>query len=109
MILIKDRHISLFVLIIRNREGKYDTYKGSTLDSFTKNLLFSLRGKYDTYKGSTRNGIKTLNRKRVLGKYDTYKGSTLEYKFFKICFHDLGNMILIKDRHTYSSTINSFE
>ena len=33
--------------------GKYDTYKGSTLDCTHEEFRYEPFGKYDTYKGST--------------------------------------------------------
>ena len=78
MILIKDRHVVTFKVPFGNRNGKYDTYKGST-PSFTISInhdfglgnmilikdrhhfkfhmfspLIFTGEKYDTYKGSTR-------------------------------------------------------
>ena len=36
---------------------------------------------------------------QLIGKYDTYKGSTLSLTWNKVFRYELGNMILIKDRH----------
>ena len=52
MILIKDRHNTLLSVYAGESQGKYDTYKGSTLIVATDNKNFFM-GKYDTYKGST--------------------------------------------------------
>ena len=53
MILIKDRHVVTFKVPFGNRNGKYDTYKGSTL-AYDDGVSYSFYlGKYDTYKGST--------------------------------------------------------
>ena len=122
MILIKDRH---FRYRQRNHSlrhnGKYDTYKGSTLKIFHKALSNLICGIYVTYKGLTRdsflcciiwsismgNMILIKNRHplelRVFilrpcqGKYDTYKGSTLSMISMNNHIWGSGNMILIKD------------
>ena len=52
MILIKDRHRLKLYHIFYIELGKYDTYKGSTLDTIFI-LVFHFFGTYDTYKGST--------------------------------------------------------
>ena len=54
MILIKDRHRKKRILhSLLLTLGKYDTYKGSTLDLFKQRADKLSKGKYDTYKGST--------------------------------------------------------
>ena len=60
MILIKDRH----------RVKRIDTY-----DVGVSNNSTSINGKYDTYKGSTLEFVNACHH-TVVGKYDTYKGST---------------------------------
>ena len=55
--------------------GKYDTYKGSTLEQYRIYDLI-VGGEYDTYKGSTLGCDNLIKSCPLLGKYDTYKGST---------------------------------
>ena len=78
MILIKDRHwtstLNLHKIAFL---GKYDTYKGSTLDSGLTQVKYVSGGKYDTYKGSTLKLLASL---------------------YSCCA--MGNMILIKDRNS---------
>ena len=76
MILIKDRHYIPFFLIFICKDGKYDTYKGSTLTSMLPSKFKVSSGKYDTYKESTQGLC-------IVVHHSTGKG----------------NMILIKDRH----------
>ena len=78
MILIKDRHVVTFKVPFGNRNGKYDTYKGSTL-AYDDGVSYSF----------------------YLGKYDTYKGSTPSFTISINHDFGLGNMILIKDRHHF--------
>ena len=54
MILIKDRHPNVPCSTQQLGSGKYDTYKGSTLDAlYFRHHHCESHGKYDTYKGST--------------------------------------------------------
>ena len=63
-------------------------------------MCYIYRGKYDTYKGSTLDSGLTQVKYVSGGKYDTYKGSTLKLlaSLYSCCA--MGNMILIKDRHS---------
>ena len=64
-------------------------------------------GKYDTYKGSTLDIATISSHVIASGKYDTYKGSTLAVRFQRNHQHTEGNMILIKDCFTLPNTRNS--
>ena len=45
---------------------------------------------------------------QLIGKYDTYKGSTLSLTWNKVFRYELGNMILIKDRHEHLMVFQEF-
>ena len=106
MILIKNRHKIFLMFVSSFFFGKYDTYKGSTLNFLTFNKQIVCIGKYDTYKGSTHREASFFP-PVIRGKYDTYKGSTLVLPIGEniSCF-TVGNMILIKDRHPNFSNIS---
>ena len=76
MILIKDRHnhflMTQFYLL---KQGKYDTYKGSTLKHHIVSILCS-GGNMILIKDRHIWNELTVNQVFELGKYDTYKGST---------------------------------
>ena len=100
MILIKDRHWNMYQQMVSFQIGKYDTYKGSTPSFKSSALKLKDSGKYDTYKGSTRTSWSGKCTSGLFGKYDTYKGSTHISVWRRFNINFVGNMILIKDRHS---------
>ena len=99
MILIKDRH---FRYRQRNHSlrhnGKYDTYKGLTRDSFLCCIIWSISmGNMILIKNRHPLELRVFILRPCQGKYDTYKGSTLSMISMNNHIWGSGNMILIKD------------